>query len=73
MSRKLDPLVSATDRMAAATLQVDRLCRFINTRTRQRADAIPEEPAWDHRCASDAGIRSEAASLFPGPRSAWVR
>ena len=70
---KQSPLVSASDRFAAAALAVDRLHGWAVRRTIKRAEALPELPAWEHYLSSDAGIHSEALELFPGPRSAWVR
>lgn len=66
-------LVTDSDRFAAAALAVDRLKRWIDRRNAQRSAALPEEAAWDHTTSSGAGIYSEAETLFPGPRSAWVR
>jgi len=67
------PLVSDSDRFAAAALTVERLQEWAIKRTAKRAEALPELPRWDHYLSSDAGIRSEAPDMFPGPRSAWVR
>lgn len=71
--RKSSPLVKDSDRMAAAALTVDRLREWMYLRTLRRAQVLDPEPYWDHSTDSGAGIHSEAAELFPGPRSAWVR
>lgn len=70
---RTETLVSDQDRFAAAALQVDRLAHWIDRRTAQRGEALPDEPTWVHVADSAAGIRSEAPELFPGRRSAWVR